>query len=185
MPPTISVTVGRLDAAAAFEAEVLEPAALLELLPELLQAARPAARAATPAMLAILIRVGLGIEGVLLVIGGGGEVGWWGRQVATASAASAGDGGRQDSRRRSSRPIRPSAVSETLAAMPRPRATVNSEPRTIRGMALAILMYGLRTSARKRNWPSSTPTTTPAITPKTKPSTASLNVVQICSQIEP
>src|SRR5260370_18897114 len=81
MPPTISVTVGRLDAAAAFEAEVLEPAALLELLPGLLQAARPAARAATPAMLAILIRVGLGIEGVLLVIGGGGEVGSWGAGV--------------------------------------------------------------------------------------------------------
>jgi hypothetical protein len=62
IPPTISVTVGRLDAAAAFDPVVLE-------LPELLQAARPAARAATLATLAILMRVGLDIE-VLLVIGG-------------------------------------------------------------------------------------------------------------------
>src|SRR6266849_1694441 len=77
MPPTIRVTVGRLAAAAAFDAAALVPAALPGLLfeAELLQAARPAARAATPAMLVILRRVGLGIEGVLLVIGGGGEVG--------------------------------------------------------------------------------------------------------------
>src|SRR6266851_235599 len=79
MPPTIRVTVGRPAAAAAFEAEAPEPAVLLELPPELLaellQAARPAARAAAPAMLANLRRVDLGIEGVLLVIGGGGAVG--------------------------------------------------------------------------------------------------------------
>ena len=33
--------------------------------------------------------------------------------------------------------------------------------------------------------PSRTPAITPAATPNTKPSTASLNVTQICSQIEP
>jgi hypothetical protein len=71
MPPTISVTVGRLDAAAAFDPVVLEPPELVEL-PELLQAARPAARAVALARLAILMRVGLDIE-VLLVIGGGGD----------------------------------------------------------------------------------------------------------------
>src|SRR5579864_7383446 len=77
MPPTISVTVGRPDAAAALEAAVLEPAAPLELLPELLQAARPAARAATLAMLAILVRVGLGIE-VCSLYRWGDEVEPWG-----------------------------------------------------------------------------------------------------------
>src|SRR5579863_3802038 len=73
MPPTISVTVGRLDAAA-FDPVVLEPPELVEL-PELLQAARPAARAAALARLAILMRVGLDIEVLLVIGGGGGELG--------------------------------------------------------------------------------------------------------------
>jgi hypothetical protein len=61
MPPTISVTVGTLDAEAALAPAVL---ALPELV-ELLQAARPAARAATLATLAIALRVGLDIEVLL------------------------------------------------------------------------------------------------------------------------
>src|SRR5579859_2334559 len=107
MPPTISVTVGRLDPAAAAEPlGVFEPAEPAELfgLAELLQAARAAARAAT---LAALSRVGLGM-GVLLVCRVCRD------QAATASV---GDGGRQDSRRCSSRPIRPSAVRAMTAMM--------------------------------------------------------------------
>src|SRR5689334_11930091 len=72
MPPTISVTVGRDEAA--FEAVALvavAPAVPLEL-PELLQAATPAARAATLATLASLIRVGLGMGAPWCVNEGGG-----------------------------------------------------------------------------------------------------------------
>jgi hypothetical protein len=61
MPPTISVTVGTLDAEAALAPAVLAPPELVELL----QAARPAARAATLATLAIALRVGLDIEVLL------------------------------------------------------------------------------------------------------------------------
>src|SRR5690242_15417995 len=75
MPPTISVTVGR-DEAAAFEAVALvavAPAVPLEL-PELLQAAAHAAWAATLVPLASLIRVGLGM-GAPWCVGGGGGLG--------------------------------------------------------------------------------------------------------------
>jgi hypothetical protein len=61
MPPTISVTVGTLDAEAALAPAVLAPPELVELP----QAARPAARAATLATLAIALRVGLDIEVLL------------------------------------------------------------------------------------------------------------------------
>jgi hypothetical protein len=55
MPPTISVTVGTLELAAAFDPVAVEPAALLEL-PELPQAARAAARAAALAAAAAILR---------------------------------------------------------------------------------------------------------------------------------
>src|SRR5258708_2099031 len=121
MPPTISVTVGRPETVlAAFDPLAVE----LELL-ELPQAARPAVRAATLAALAILMRECLNI-GMLLPV-------WvwtwcvlnsktWAQRAAEpgpgqATPASLCDGGRQDSRRRSSRPIRPSAVSARTAMM--------------------------------------------------------------------
>jgi hypothetical protein len=50
MPPTISVTVGKLEPAAAADPVAVEPLELLELL----QAARPAMRAAALAVAAIL-----------------------------------------------------------------------------------------------------------------------------------
>src|SRR5438132_1540622 len=141
MPPTIIVTVGTpepLLAAAAFDA-------LVELL-ELLQAARPAARAAMLAAAAILVRERLDIGLLLLCIRGCSELGVVscekvaGNGPDQAVATSAWDLGRQDSRRRSSRLIRYSAASATFEGVPRPSATVNGEPSTIRGIALAILM---------------------------------------------
>jgi hypothetical protein len=61
MPPTISETVGRLDTVlAAFDPVVVE-------LLELPQAARPAASAATPAALVILITERLNMGLLLLV----------------------------------------------------------------------------------------------------------------------
>jgi hypothetical protein len=65
MPPTIIVTVGTLEPAAAFEPVVPE----LELaeLPELLQAAMPATRAAALTAPAIALSEGLNI-GLLLVL---------------------------------------------------------------------------------------------------------------------
>src|ERR1017187_760936 len=65
MPPTISVTVGRLDAAAAF-CPVAEP--LADELPELLQAARPAARTPTLAAAAIALREGLNMRLLLFSV---------------------------------------------------------------------------------------------------------------------
>ncbi len=68
MPPTISETVGRLDALlAAFDPVDVE----LLVLPELPQAARPATSAATPAALAILMRVCLDIGTAPTGSGGG------------------------------------------------------------------------------------------------------------------
>src|SRR5258708_15421200 len=68
MPPTISETVGGLDALlAAFDPVDVE----LLVLPELPQAARPATSAATPAALAILMRVCLDIGTAPTGSGGG------------------------------------------------------------------------------------------------------------------
>src|SRR5690348_3746176 len=86
MPPTISVTVGR-DEAAAFEAVALvavAPTVPLEL-PELLQAATPAARAATLATLASLIRVGLGMDAPWCV--------GWGSGMGLGFSGPTGSGG--------------------------------------------------------------------------------------------
>jgi hypothetical protein len=69
MPPTIIVTVGTPDAAAAFEPLGVEPVEVLEL-PELLQAARPAARAAMLAAPAIALNEGLNIGFTPACIGG-------------------------------------------------------------------------------------------------------------------
>src|SRR5689334_8708635 len=116
MPPTISVTVGR-DEAAAFEAVALvavAPAVPLEL-PELLQAATPAARAATLATLASLIRVGLGMGAPWCVNGGGGlgsgvqRAGGFRRRrlrpgTAGARTAGAAPAGRSGPRRSAPRP---------------------------------------------------------------------------------
>ena len=55
----------------------------------------------------------------------------------------------------------------------------------MRGSAFIALMYGPKMSARKRTWPSRTPNTMPPSTPKMKPSSASLIVIQICSQSVP
>ena len=60
-----------------------------------------------------------------------------------------------------------------------------SEASTIRGIALAPLMNGARTSAMNRLRPSTTPRTTPARVPSTKPSTASSRVTAMVPQIEP
>jgi hypothetical protein len=65
MPPTIIVTVGMLDAAAAFEPVV--PELKLVELPELLQAAMPATRAAALTAPAVALSEGLNI-GLLLVL---------------------------------------------------------------------------------------------------------------------
>ena len=60
-------------------------------------------------------------------------------------------------------------ASRTFGNVPRPKATRKIEPRMMRGTALTILMYGPRTSARKRFWPSSSPRMTPAAVPRKKP----------------
>src|SRR5580700_4548432 len=75
MPPTISETVGMPDTAAAFDPVADEPLAVDEL-PELPQAARPAARAPTLAAAAIALREGLNM-GLLLVSVGVVSLNWW------------------------------------------------------------------------------------------------------------
>src|SRR5512135_2538512 len=92
MPPTMSVTVGRLPAAAL----VAVPVPGLEVAEE-----PHAARTATADRAARMARGLVGMGFFLL------QAAW----------ASVGDGGRQDSRRRSSRPIRPSAVRARTAMM--------------------------------------------------------------------
>src|SRR5690349_24142884 len=109
MPPTISVTDGKPDVAAF--CPVAEP--LADELPELPQAARPAARIPVLAAAPIAVRGGLNMR-VLLVSVRVVSLSWRWTGIQ-AAAASAGDGGRQDSRRRSSRAIRPSAVSARTA----------------------------------------------------------------------
>ena len=76
-------------------------------------------------------------------------------------------------------------TSSTLEVRPRPKATMKSDPSTIRGMEFMILMNGPKTSAR--NWirPSAIPATTPATTPMTKPSAASSRVTWICANKDP
>jgi len=68
MPPTMSVTVGRLEAELTFDpvaVELLEPLGL----PELPHAARTVASAATPAALVILMRVEKHLDmGLLLLV---------------------------------------------------------------------------------------------------------------------
>src|SRR5947209_19832639 len=73
MPPTISVTAGKPDVAAAF-CPVAEP--LADELPELPQAARPAARIPVLAAAAIAVREGLNMR-VLLVSVRVVSSGWW------------------------------------------------------------------------------------------------------------
>jgi hypothetical protein len=65
MPPTISVTVGKPDVAAAF-CPVAEP--LAEELPELPQAARLAARTPTLAAAAVALREGLNMRLLLVSV---------------------------------------------------------------------------------------------------------------------
>src|SRR6266508_4580656 len=73
----------------------------------------------------------------------------------------------------------------TFEDRPRPNQITNSDARTMRGTALAALMNGAATSARKRARPSRMPSTTPAIAPSTNPPTASSSVTAIWAQIEP
>src|SRR5450755_3872457 len=82
MPPTISVTVGRLDAAAAF-CPVAEP--LADELPELLQAARPAARTPTLAAAAIALREGLNMRLLLFSV--------WSDELDLVTDGNSGGGG--------------------------------------------------------------------------------------------
>src|SRR5581483_2577761 len=112
MPPTISVTVGMLDTLLA----AFDPVAVELLDPLELQAARPAVSAAA---LAIVVRMCLDIAAAPWVLDAD----------IYAMPGSFCDFGRQDSSRRSSRLIRPSAVSVMTAMM-------NIAPNTPSGLKL-------------------------------------------------
>jgi len=70
-------------------------------------------------------------------------------------------------------------TSRILDSMPRPNARMNTDPSTMRGMEFSTLMYGLKTSARKRIRPSAIPQKMPNAVPMKKPMMASSRVTLI------
>src|SRR5579885_10498 len=75
--------------------------------------------------------------------------------------------------------------SATFDWMPNPSPIMKIGPRTTRGIEFSALIYGPRTSDKKRYCPRTTPKMTPRTTPITKPMMVSSKVTATCSHNGP